>query len=379
MTLQAGSLVLTDPVAAPTYGDGPLSRWCRRHLAEARDEVFVRLALSTAARMAILMGALWAALHVWHVPALLAGALYLALWGWHVPPVVLMLHNTMHRAFFRSPRWLNRVHSHAMSLFLGIPAAYPDHHIGMHHAEDNMGEDLSSTLRYRRDSFAHFLVYFFRFLLLGHVELSLYLWRHGRTRMMRRMLVGEVGQIVVVAGACWLAPTFGVIAFLLPTLIIRFMMMTGNWGQHAFINTGRRNDGLSNSITCVNSAYNQRCFNDGYHIGHHLKASRHWTEMPRDFADSVEAYVAAGAIVFEGVDFFAVSVLLWTGQWRALARHYVRLDGVERSDEEVAALLKARVAPVRAWAAEALAPASCRTPSAASGPHAATQAPPARG
>ena len=40
-------------------------------------------------------------------------------------------------------------------------------------------------------------------------------------------------------------------------------------------------------------------------------------------------------------------MLLWTGQWRALAKRFVRLDGMPRSDEDVIAMLKSRVAPVR--------------------------------
>jgi hypothetical protein len=357
MPLLIGQAPVTDPVSAPHYGDGFLSRWCKSHLVEPRDEVFVRLTLASIARMFVLMAALWVAIYVAHVPAVLAGALYLALWGWSVPPVVLMLHCTMHRLFVKTPRWLNRAQLYAMTFFLGIPPAYPDHHLGMHHAEDNMREDLSSTLRYQRDSFLHFLAYFFRFLFAGYVELSLYLRRHGKHRVMRRMLAGEIGVIAVLAVACWIAPAFGLFAFVLPSLIIRFMMMAGNWGQHAFINTARSNDGMSNAITCINSAYNRRCFNDGYHIGHHLRANRHWTDMPQDFVDNLGKYVAAGTIVFEKIDFFAVSLLLWTGQWKTLARHYVRLDGVERSDEEVIQLLQSRVQPVREWKAEELAPA----------------------
>ena len=41
----------------------------------------------------------------------------------------------------------------------------------MHHAEDNMREDLSSTIRFQRDSFLHFLVYFSRFFFLASIEL----------------------------------------------------------------------------------------------------------------------------------------------------------------------------------------------------------------
>jgi hypothetical protein len=85
----------------------------------------------------------------------------------------------------------------------------------------------------------------------------------------------------------------------------------GNWGQHAFIDPSRPGDSYVNSITCINSPYNQRCFNDGYHIGHHVKQNRHWTELPKDFLDNQARYLKEGCIVFEGIDFFMVSVLLF--------------------------------------------------------------------
>jgi fatty acid desaturase len=236
-----------------------------------------------------------------------------------------------------------------MSFFFGIPTGYSEHHMGMHHIEDNMGEDLSGTVRFRRDSFLNFLAYWGRFFFLIAFELPMYLSRHKRTTMARRALVGELlHQAFVISTIVLVDWRFGLIAFAIPTMVTRSMMMVGNWGQHAFVNAEHKNNGLSNSITCINSTYNQRAFNDGYHIGHHMKATRHWTELPQDFLDNREQYVREGAIVFEGLDFFMVSVLLWTGQWNTLAKRYVRLDGQPRSDEEVIALLKSRVQPLRA-------------------------------
>jgi fatty acid desaturase len=342
-------LVLTDPTVAPTYGDGPLSRWCRRALYDPRDEVFVRLTLRVVAVMALSMACLHRFFHWGLVPV------YLAIWGWVTPPVILMLHCTMHRPFIRRPRWLDRAHPLVMSFFCGIPTGYAEHHMGMHHMEDNMEEDLSSTLRYRRDSFLHFLAYWARFFFLIGAELPLYLRRHRRAAMARRALVGELSHQAVVVVALLLDWRFGLAAFALPYIAVRSMMMVGNWGQHAFINVDRRNDGLSNAITCVNSVYNRRAFNDGYHVGHHLKANRHWTELPQDFLDNRDKYREAGALVFQGLDFFMVSVLLWTGQWRVLARRFVRLDGDTRSDDEIIDMLKARVMPIHEgeWAAMA--------------------------
>ena len=73
------------------------------------------------------------------------------------------------------------------------------------------------------------------------------------------------------------------VLFVLPVTITRLAMMLGNWAQHAFIDEATPANSYRNSITCINSVYNKRCYNDGYHIGHHLKQTRHWTEMPVEF------------------------------------------------------------------------------------------------
>jgi fatty acid desaturase len=352
MTTAAAPFEITDPTAVPTYGTGPLSRWCKRALYDARDEVFVRLTLKVMSIMTVAMTMLWLAFSRrypgvgWGFEWGLAVA-YLAVWGWYAPPVILMLHCTMHRPFIRQPKWLDRVHPYLMTFFFGMPTGYAQHHMGMHHVEDNVGADLSATIRYRRDSFLHFLAYFGRFFFLILIELPLYLVRKKRVGMAKKALVGEFAHEAVILGALYLNWRFALVALVFPYVAVRFMMMVGNWGQHAFINTAHENNGITNSITCINSGYNRRCFNDGYHIGHHLKANRHWAELPQDFVDNREMYAREGALVFEGLDFFFVSVLLWTGQWRALAKRFVRLDGKPRSDADVIAVLKSRVLPVR--------------------------------
>jgi fatty acid desaturase len=342
-------LKITDPTATPTFKNSALSRWCSRSLYDPRDEVFVRLSLTSAFAMAVAMVLLFGFFH-WAL-----AAAYVVVWGWLTPPVILMLHCTMHRPFIRAPRWLNRAHVYAMSLLFGIPVAYAQHHIGMHHVEDNMPSDLSSTMRYRRDSFLHFLAYVLRFLLAGVADLTAYLLRKRRLAMARRVAFGEVAHLAVIVLVWSISARFALVAFAFPYVAVRFMMMMGNWGQHAFLNTARPNDGLSNAITCINSDYNRRAFNDGYHIGHHLKPNLHWTLLPQNFIDHRESYACADAIVFERVDFFLVSLLLWTRNYRYLAKRFVRLDGKPRSDDDVMRMLESRVKPVLNWAVESTA------------------------
>jgi len=136
------------------------------------------------------------------------------------------------------------------------------------------------------------------------------------------------------------------VVYVIPFVAVRFLMMAGNWGQHAFIDPARPENCYVNAITCVNTRYNRRCFNDGYHIGHHLKANRHWTEMPGEFEANIATYAKERAIVFEGIDFFIVWLFLMLGRFDWLAKHYVSLDGKKRDEGEIIALLKSRLVPI---------------------------------
>jgi fatty acid desaturase len=126
---------------------------------------------------------------------------------------------------------------------------------------------------------------------------------------------------------------------------MRTLMMAGNWAQHAFIERSAPDDDFKNSITCINTRYNRRCFNDGYHVVHHLKPALHYSEMPAEFHQNSERYGQKDAIVFDGYDFFQVWLLLMSGQKQKLANAFVRLPGApERSESEVLKLLNQRLA-----------------------------------
>ena len=336
------AITLTDPTAAPTYGPSMLHAWCLKALYDPRDEVFIRLTLKACAIMIPILALLLIHFHWAEV------ALYVAVWAWLSPSVILMLHNTMHRPFVRRPRFFSHAHPYLMSAVFGIPTGYMEHHVGMHHLENNLAPDLSSTMKFQRDNFFHFIAYFSRFFFLGVYEVPNYLAKKkSRAPLARRMLIAEFCHWGLVVGMCLIDLRGGLVGFALPLVVVRFLMMMGNWGQHAFIDANDPGNSLLNSITCINAGYNHKAFNDGYHIGHHVKSNRHWTEMPGDFEANIDTYARAGSIVFVGLDFFLVSLLLFTRQHKVLARRYVRLSG-ERTDEEVLAFLKSRLRPIGA-------------------------------
>lgn len=273
---------------------------------------------------------------------------------------ILMLHNTSHRPLFKPRyRWLNLYIPWVLGPFFGeTPETYFAHHLGMHHPENNLEEDLSSTMRFRRDHFGDFLRYFFRFFFCGIVELVGYLRRKKRDRLAWKALAGELAYLTTVTALLLVNWRAALVVFVVPFLVARFGMMAGNWGQHAFIDPTRLGNSYASSITCINTPYNRRCFNDGYHIGHHVKANRHWTEMPEDFERNRARYAEERAIVFDGLDFFQVWFLLMCGRYDKLARRVVSLDGRARSQDEVIALLRSRTAPIVAPAQGDLSAAS---------------------
>lgn len=262
----------------------------------------------------------------------------------------LMLHCVSHRPLWK-PRYraLDAIVPYVIGPFFGqTPHSYFIHHVGMHHVEQNLRVDTSSTLRYRRDRFDHFLRYWARFMLLGLPDLGRYLKHRGRDKLRRKLVLSECCYLVVLALLLSLRPLAALLVLLLPLLVARTLMMMGNWAQHAFVAPDRADDRYVSSITCINTRYNRRCFNDGYHTGHHLRAHAHWTELPGELERNLTEYGRHDAIVFEGLDFFEVFCLLMAGRWSRLAAAFVQLpEALARNQEQVVALLKERVLPIR--------------------------------
>ena len=266
-------------------------------------------------------------------------AAYLACVVWWLGPFVLMLHNVSHRpCFTRRWRFLNGYIDWVVGPLFGLtPWTYFAHHVGIHHPENNLGDDVSSTMRYQRDSLVDFLCYFGRFLVFSLVDVAAYLKKRGRVKLLRRAIAGECAWWAAALAAAAHNWRGAVVVFFVPLLVARFGMMSGNWAQHAFIDAASPGNNFRNSIACVDTLYNRRCFNDGYHIGHHLRPNRHWTEMPGDFIASREAYAREGAIVFRGLDYMAIWFLLMRKKYDTLARHVVDPGG-----RDMAALLRER-------------------------------------
>jgi len=333
-----------DPRAAPAPA---YARWARPLLNDPRDVTFVALMMQCGLLAACGVGLFFAGpLFWWLVPVYLV-----LLFAGVIDRFTLMLHCTSHRQLFAPGHArLNAIIPWLLCPFMGqTPETYFAHHMGMHHVEGNRPGDLSSTERFQRDRLGHWLRYWGRFMTIGLVELTGYLRRKGKDRLLRRVLLGEGLYWLVVLTLLWVNPRATLVVFLLPYLVMRTLMMAGNWAQHAFLSPESPGSPMGSSITCVGTRYNRRCFNDGYHALHHAAPRCHWTEHPVEFERNLPEYGRSDAIVLEGVDFFQVWLFLMAGRWDRLARAFVRLPGApERTDAEVVAFLQARVKPIAA-------------------------------
>ncbi|HEX6276011.1 MAG TPA: fatty acid desaturase [Polyangiaceae bacterium] len=326
-----------------------LRRLSRHALCDERDVVFLELALwITLVQVPFAIALIALGSFSWWL-----AVAYWALWGYcFLDRYILMLHCVSHRPLFKGPfRVLNSYIPIVLGAFCGeTPETYFAHHLGMHHKEANGAADLSSTMPFRRDSFLAWLRYFGTFLVFGLPLLVRYLRSVGRVRLARRVLVGEPSFWAMVALVGWLSGwQAAFVVFAVPVVIVRTLMMMGNWAQHAFVDPNDSANSYRNSISCINTRYNRRCFNDGYHIVHHLRPALHYTEMPGEFEKNRASYGAADAIVFDGLDYFQVWLCLMTGRHARLARAFVHLPGApHRSESEVIAFLKSRLEPIPA-------------------------------
>lgn len=316
-------------------------RYFVRRLCDERDLIFVHRARW------MLLTLVPLALSVFLLPSWLVGVVALPflaiLFKGYAAPYTLMLHAVCHRTLFKKQyRGWNHVIPWMIGPFVGhTPTSFYVHHMGMHHPENNLEDDLSSTLPYQRDHFPHWVHYWFRFMVGGHVNMWRYFGCRKHGKLKRRLLLGEIawlGAVAVLMVVNWPAT---LLVFVAPLLLMRTAMMTGNFTQHAFVDVDDPGNPYRNSTCLINTHYNHRCYNDGYHIVHHIKANLHWSEMAQWFDDHRDEFARQDAIVFDGVrDNQQLFVWLMTHDYDRLARHMVNWH--DRSHEELVELLKSR-------------------------------------
>ncbi|KAG2450768.1 hypothetical protein HYH02_004605 [Chlamydomonas schloesseri] len=283
------------------------------------------------------------------------GVAYLALnYALFLQRYMLTLHVTEHRSLFQKEYGLlNNIIPYVMCNFYGVPSGfYRLHHVVMHHVEDNASPgDLTSTEAVPRNSLPHFVRYWIRFWLCTWVELPAYALRKGRLGQAAGCAACALGYWVAVVGL-WrhVNPVATLWVLLVPFFVSTFALMFGNWSQHVFVDPDQPRNSYRSTYNCLACPDNRRTYNDGYHILHHLNSRLHWSELPQRFIDTLAAHDENDALVFRGIGFFDVGVMVFTGQLDKLASFIVPCGPRQhaRSREEWVALLRHRLRPAKA-------------------------------
>lgn len=335
---------IIDPIYVPKEGYNVFEKVLLHFINDRRDLPFARLI---------------AILHILViVPAIL---LYLPIWsgwGWWVGAAIyfyisqfyfkgrfgLMLHCICHRKLFKKQyAFLHTYVIWVVCPFFGhTPESYFSHHIGMHHMENNMPDDDSSTMGYQRDSVRSFLRYYLDFLFLGFRDTILYLYYRKRRKMYVRLSWGESAFFALCIGLSFVNLPATLVVFIVPFLFARLVMMLGNWTQHAFVERSNPDNIYTNSIICINTPYNKICWNDGYHTIHHLRPGMHYTDLPLEFIKQKDELAMNKTFVFEGIHYLHIFIYLMTKRYDRLEKNLVNINNVFSSPQEAIALMKER-------------------------------------
>ena len=125
------------------------------------------------------------------------------------------------------------------------------HHVKHHHVEGNGPDDLSSTVRYQRDSLWDFLQYVGRFFFFIWLDLPLYFLRKNRPAVALRAAGWELANYAALLALFRLRPDATLFVFLLPLGLLRLGLMVGNWGQHAFVDADEPDSDYRSSVTLI--------------------------------------------------------------------------------------------------------------------------------
>ncbi|MEM9447487.1 MAG: fatty acid desaturase [Cyanobacteria bacterium P01_E01_bin.6] len=278
---------------------------------------------------------------------LLLGAAYVyLLLTTYARSFILGLHYSTHVPIFNKQwKFLKHISSNILCAFFGIPPLmYYSHHIAMHHSENNIKPyDLSSTMPYQRDSKRDHFKYMLRFVVAIWVELPYVLIQKNRYKVAIHCILGELFFFVTIFYLFSFRPIATTFVLILPTLVVSFALMQGNWKQHIFVDPDEPENNYRSTFTCINTTSNSLNFNDGYHIEHHENPAMPWYRLPEYFQSQIANYARHDAFIFTGIGSTQVGTMVLNGQFDDLADHYVNVGQKQRTKAELITEFKRRL------------------------------------
>lgn len=222
--------------------------WARRIVRHPTDVIFLNHIIL------YFVTALPSAIYLFYDFHWVHGFLHTLMIVWYSGSFTLMMHNHIHRNGVLSKPYaaFDWLFPYILEPLMGHTwDSYYYHHVKAHHVEGNGPDDLSTTIRYQRDSVRAFLHYELRFLLLCWFDLPRYFVRKGKYNLAIRVTCTELSSYAgLYLMARWqFKPALFVL--LIPFFILRLGLMIGNWGQHALVDELEPDSDYRSSITLI--------------------------------------------------------------------------------------------------------------------------------
>ena len=264
---------------------------------------------------------------------------------------VLALHFSSHKPLSHT-KAVNRIPEFWIAPFFGIPSGmYSLHHIAIHHVHGNESPyDISSTEPYQRDKISNLVAYCIRFVAFSAVEIPWNFCRQGKNKDAVICAATIFFNVMVVRLVIFWFPLVAFWTLVMPFLTAPLFLACGNFCQHIFINKEQASSPFGITYCLVDSPNNQKTFNDGYHVEHHIMSTRHWSDLPKKFMERINEYEEHDALVFCGdVSFLSIGYLVFTENYDRLYEILVQFESNPRSRQEVEKMLRERLMPVQRW------------------------------
>lgn len=186
----------------------------------------------------------------------LHGVMHFAMQFYYTGTYTLMMHQHIHMngILAKRPilRALDTLFPYITDPLMGHTwNTYYYHHVKHHHVEGNGPNDLSSTIRYQRDSILHFLHYVGRFFFLIWFDLPRYFLRKGQINNAVKAAFWELLNYAAIYSLYRVNSKATIFAFFCPLILMRIGLMVGNWGQHAFVDADDPDSDFRSSITLI--------------------------------------------------------------------------------------------------------------------------------
>ena len=262
---------------------------------------------------------------------------------------MLALHYITHCSIFNLRfRILDHIFTSFLCNFFGIPPGlYYPHHIGMHHAMDNVApKDMSSTMDYRRGSKWNHFKYMVRFVMFGSFELPYRLSTMKKWNLVAQCVTGVTIFWGIMAMLSQYYPLSTFFVMYAPWMTVSFGLMQGNFKEHVFVDPDDHENNYKSAFTCINAPSNALTFNTGYHIEHHEEPGLPWYQLPELFLKNIKKHAENDSFVFNGIGSMEVGTLVLNGKFEELADYYHNIGQPKRTREELIAEFKRRLTPV---------------------------------